>query len=114
MRLESAARHLAAAVQALADAGTGQPPGLALSVAGRLSALKDDIASAQAMTCGAGIPPVGDGQLWEHIDSAMRRAGTRLLSLILRLVKVKDWSLSGTPGTRAPGTGQTGLLVELG
>jgi hypothetical protein len=113
MRLGNATRQLATAVQALADAGPNQPPDLAFSVAEQLSALKDDIASAEALTCSPGIPPVGDAQLWEHLNAAVQRAGTRLLSLILHRVKIKDWSLSGPAGTGVPGTGP-GLLVELG
>jgi hypothetical protein len=114
MRLATATRQLAAAMQALADAGADQPPDLALSVAGQLSALRNDIASAQAMTCGPGIPLVGDAGLWESLSAAMHRAGTRVLILILHLVKIKDWSLNGPPGTGTPGTRQTTLLVELG
>jgi len=114
MRLQNATRHLAAAVQALADAGPDQPPGLAFSVAEQLSALRDDIACAEAMTCGPGTPSAGDAQLWEHLNAAVQRARTQLLSLILHLVKIKDWSLSGPAGPEAPGTGQTGFLVKLG
>jgi hypothetical protein len=112
IRLENAARQLAAAVRALADAGPDQPPDLAFSVASQLSGLMEDIASADAMTRGPGIPDVGDARLWEHIDAAMDRARKRLLALILHLVRIKDWSLSGPPGTANPGPGQSGLLVQ--
>lgn len=114
IRLENAARQLAAAVRALASAGPDQPPDLAVSVASQLSGLIEDIASADAMTRGPGVPDVGDARLWECIDAAMDRARKRLLALILHLVRIKDWSLSGPPGTANPSPGQSGLLVHLG
>jgi len=76
MRLENATRQLTGSVVALADAGSGQPPDLALSVAEQLSALKDDIAAAEAMTCGPGISRIGDAGLWERLNAAMHQAGT--------------------------------------
>ena len=39
-----------------------------------MSVLERDLAAAKAMTCGAGIPPVGDTGLWEGLDAAMHRA----------------------------------------
>ena len=42
-----------------------------------MSVLERDLAAAKAMTCGAGIPPVGDAGLWERLDAALApRAGT--------------------------------------
>jgi len=70
----------------LADANPGQPPDLALSVASRLSALTDGIASAQAMTCGPGTPPAGDAALWDGISAALERAGNQLPGRFPRLV----------------------------
>jgi hypothetical protein len=86
VRLQDTARQLAADIQDLASAGPGQPPDRALCVASQLSALKDDIASAQAMTCGPGIPPAGDAALWADLSAALERAGNQLPDLILRLV----------------------------
>ena len=113
-RLQGAARQLTAGVQSLAAAGPGQPPDLALRVAAELFALKDDIASAQAMTKGTGIPNVGDAGLWESLSAALDRAGNQLLSLILHLVKIKNWSLSGVAAAGESHDGQSGLLVQLG
>ena len=83
--------------EALADAGPGQPPELALRAAGQLFTLKDDITSARAMTNGPGIPDLGDARLWESLSAALDRAGSQLLSLILQLVKIKNWSLNSPP-----------------
>jgi len=80
LRLRDDARQLAADAQELA-AGSQQAPRRGLAVASRLSALEDGIASAQAMTLGPGIPPVGDAGLWDSLNSALRRAGTRLPDL---------------------------------
>jgi hypothetical protein len=81
LRLHDTTRQLAADMQKLAGADPGQPPDLALSVASRLSALTDDIASAQAMTCGPGTPTAGDAALWDDISAALERAGSQLPGL---------------------------------
>jgi hypothetical protein len=80
LRLQDAARELAADARGLAAADPPQAPG-GLSVTSRLSALEDGIASAQAMTRAPGMPPAGDAGLWEYLDTALRQAGTRLPSL---------------------------------
>ena len=78
LRLQDTARQLTADIRELADAGPRQAPGLALSVTSRLSALREGVASAQAMTCGPGMPPAGDARLWDCLNSALRRASSRL------------------------------------
>jgi hypothetical protein len=113
VRLENAARELAASVQAVAAGGPGQPPDAAVLVAEQLSALRDGIASAQAITCGPGTPGIGDAGLWEQLNAAMDRAGKRLLRLILDRVAITDWSLTGAPGTGMPSPGQPRLLIQL-
>jgi hypothetical protein len=112
-RLENATRELAAAVRDLAGAGPGQSPDAAVSVAAQLSALKDDIAAAQVITCGPGMAGVGDAGLWEHLNAAMDRAGKRLLRLIVDLVDIGDWSLSRPPGAGVSRPGRSRLLIEL-
>ena len=111
-QLEAATHELAASAEALVDAGFGQPPELALSVAGQLSALRRDISEAEAMTCGAGIPGLGDAGLWNYIGAATYRAGNRLLSLIVQLARIEDWSLS-EPGAGLPDPDRAWLLVQL-
>ena len=78
-RLQDAAGQLAADIRMLAS---GDPaPGLA-PVASRLRALRDDIVSARAITCGPGMPPAGDAVLWDALSTAMRRAESRLPGLV--------------------------------
>lgn len=112
LRPADAARQLAPAVRALSGAGPEQPPDLA--VAGQLSALRAGIASAMAMTCGPGQPPIGDAKLREYLRPALHRAGNRLLTLILHQVKIRDWSLTGPAPAGEPDSGRAGLLIEFG
>jgi len=113
VELEDATHELAASAAALVCAGFGQPPDLAFSVAGQLSALRRDISEAEAMTCGTGLPRLGDAELWAYTGAAIHRAGNRLLSLIVQLVRIEDWSLSG-PGARLPDPDRAWLQVQLG
>lgn len=113
VRLQDAARQLAADVRSLAGAGPGQSPDLAVRAAGQFFALRDDIACARAMTNGPGLPDLGDVRLWESVSAALDQAGRRLLCLIMCLVTVRDWSLSGPPAAGAPPCGQARLLVQL-
>ena len=77
LRLQDTARQLTADIRGPV-AGPRQAPGRALPVTSRLSALRDGVASAQAMTCGPGMPPAGDARLWDCLNSALRRASSRL------------------------------------
>lgn len=81
LRLQDAARELAADARGLAAADPPQAPGGGLSVTSRLSALENGVASAQAMTRAPGMPPAGDAGLWDYLDTALRQAGTRLPGL---------------------------------
>ena len=74
LQLVAAARRLARIVDDLSWAGAGYRPDLACPVTEQMSVLERDLAAAKAMTCGAGIPPVGDTGLWEGLDAAMHRA----------------------------------------
>ena len=74
MQLEAATHQLARIADDLASAGPGQRPDLALLMTEQMSALERDLAVAEAMTCGAGIPPVGDAGLWERLGAAMHQA----------------------------------------
>jgi hypothetical protein len=82
LRLQDTARQLAADVRELSAAGPGQAPVRAPSITSRLRALQDGLASAQAMTCGPGMPPAGDARLWDFAHDALRRAGSRLPQLV--------------------------------
>lgn len=113
-RLEDQTRQLADAVRALADAGLDQSADLAISTAGLLSALKDELASAEVISRATGRADLGDSSLWSHLNAALERAGKRFPALILRFVKIMDWSLSGPAAAETPHRGQARLLIELG
>jgi hypothetical protein len=81
VRLQATARQLAADARELEAGDPGQGPGRTLSVTSGLSALRDGIACAQAMTCAPGVRPAGDAMLWEHLHIALRRANSRLPDL---------------------------------
>jgi len=74
LQLEAATRQLARSVDDLAWAAPGQRPDLALLVTEQMSALEREVAAARVMTCGAGVPPVGDSGLWERLGAVMRQA----------------------------------------
>jgi hypothetical protein len=86
LQLQDAARQLAADVQALTGVGPAQPPDQALAATDRFSALQQSIASARAMTCGPGLPEVGDGRLWESLRAPLNQTATRLTALRAPLV----------------------------
>ena len=86
VQLQDAARQLIADIRTLIGDGLVQFPDQVPSAAGRFSALQQNIASARAMTCGPGIPEVGDGRLWESISAPLNRAGTQLTALKPHLV----------------------------
>lgn len=94
LRLEAAARQLTAITDDLAWAGPSQRPPLALLLTGQMSALERDAAAAEAMTCGADIPPVGDAGLWKYLGAAMQQARAREVSIILQLPKVRTVPVS--------------------
>ena len=112
LQLQDATRQLAVSAQALVDAGPGQPPEVAFWLARRLSALRNDISVAQALTREAGIG-VGDAALWDHLGEPLRRAGNRLLLLIVQLARIKEWSLSGPDGELSE-PDQAVLVIQLG
>ena len=112
LQLQDATRQLVASAQALVDAGPGQPPEVAFGLARRLSALRNDIRVAQALTRESGIG-VGDAALWDHLGEPLRRAGNRLLLLIVQLARIKEWSLSGPDGELSK-PGQAVLVIQLG
>ena len=112
LQLQDATRQLAVSAQALVDAGPGQPPELAFWLARRLSALRNDIRVARALTREAAIG-VGDAALWDHLDEPLRRAGNRLLLLIVQLASIREWSLSGPDGELSE-PDQAVLVIQLG
>ena len=112
LQLQDATRQIAVSAQALVDAGPGQRPEMALSLARRLSALRNDISAAQALTRETEIS-VGDAALWDHLGEPLRRAGDRILLLIVQLARIREWSLSGPTGELSK-PDQAVLVIQLG
>jgi hypothetical protein len=77
-RLADMARRLAADATSLAAAGQQPAPGLALSVATRISVLSEGADYARAITSDGRGVMVGDASLWEVLRPALRRTGRRL------------------------------------
>ena len=94
LRLETATRQLTGIAADLAWAGPSQRPPLALLLTEQMSALGRDAAAAEAMTCGADIPPVGDAGLWKYLGVALQQARARELSIIRQLPKVRTVPVS--------------------
>src|SRR6266849_4016730 len=63
LHLEDAARAIEADIARLVEAGPNQSPGLAVDVAGRFAAFRQDIASARAMTGARDAADAGDSLL---------------------------------------------------
>ena len=78
LQLQAVAHQLARVVDDLAWNAPSQRPDLALLMVAQMAALETKVAAARAMTCGAGVPPVGDDGLWERVGAAMRRARARV------------------------------------
>lgn len=110
LQLEDAARSIEADVARFVAAGPDQSPDLAVEVTGRFAAFRREIAVSRAMTRGPDAACAGDALLWESADDALRRAGSRLLCLILLLVTDTDCSPADAP---AP-AGRAVLMVSIG
>jgi hypothetical protein len=78
LQLDAGTHQLARIVNDLAWNAPSQRPGPALLMVEQMAALERDLAAARAMTCGAGVPPVGDSGLWERVGAAMRQARARV------------------------------------
>ncbi len=111
VRLQDAVRQIGADIRSLAEGNPEQRAGQTLSVAGRFTMLRADIAAAQSMTQAAGIPAAGDAGLWSSVADALTRAGTRLLSLVLAVAAITNWSVNRTPPA---GASKPWILIELG
>lgn len=107
LRLEAATHQLTGIAVDLAWAGPRQRPELAFLLTEQMSALERDATAAEAMTCGAGISPVGDAGLWKYLGAAMQRARARELSLILQLPKIR--TRRGTMACGGPRSCASGL-----
>jgi hypothetical protein len=75
VRLAAMAEGLAADARSLAGTGQQPAPGVAVSVALRMSQLSEGTAYARSITAGRGSAGVGDAPLWELVRPALRRTG---------------------------------------
>jgi hypothetical protein len=74
VQLQSSVTQLAAAIRAHAGQGPAQPTDQALPLPEQLSALKQRIDAAQAITCGHASLQIGDDSLWESVNAALAQA----------------------------------------
>jgi hypothetical protein len=93
---------------ALLLAGAGQAPDRAFQVVAGQAAFADDIEDAEATA------PDGEHTIWARIRHWLGRAGRKLWAMISRLVKVKEWSLTGTVGTGVLGLAEASISVTFG
>jgi hypothetical protein len=77
VRLQDAARQLAAGIQAAGIPAVHLDP----ATASRLTALEQDAAAVRALTTGPGCPGTGDGGLRDLATAAIHRAQARLAPL---------------------------------
>jgi hypothetical protein len=70
-RLADTARQLAADAQLLTAPGQARPAGLPVPLARQVSALREGVAAARAITRAPGNPGVGDAMLWELLAAVL-------------------------------------------
>jgi hypothetical protein len=70
-RLADTARQLAADTLLLGGTGEENPAGLPVPLARQVSALREDVVTARAMTHAPGEPGAGDSGLWELLAPAL-------------------------------------------
>jgi hypothetical protein len=77
-RLADIAGRLAADARSLAGTGREPAPGLAVSVASRMSELAEGAAYARSITASQGGAGIGDAPLWDVLRPVLRRTGDSL------------------------------------
>jgi hypothetical protein len=107
-RLTASVDTQIAGVQEALGAGSGQSPGQALQLTAGQTALVDDVNDAEASAQGAGQ------SLWDRIRHWLGRAGRKLWAMIAHLVRVKEWTLTGTVGTGVLGLAEARISVTFG
>ena len=102
--LRDAVHQLIGTVQALVDAGPGQPPDLAFSAVAQFLALEGAVDNAPSLrsddqrrgTSGYILLSEEVAKTWAWIKDTLKLAWKRLWSLISHLIRVKEWSVNGT------------------
>jgi hypothetical protein len=107
-RLSALVDEQKAGVEDLAKAGPGQAPGRAFQLMAGQTVLVDDVEDAETEAQGTGQ------SFWSRIKHWLGRAGKKLWAMISRLVKVKEWSLTGKVGTGVLGLAEASISVTFG
>jgi hypothetical protein len=97
-----------AGVDEVLQAGPGQSPGQAFHLMAGQAALADDVEEAKESAQGKGQ------RLWDRIKKKLGSAGKKLWAMISGLVKVKEWSVTGTVGTGVLGIAEASISVTFG
>jgi hypothetical protein len=89
------------------QAGPGQPPDGSFRLVTGHSTLVDDAGDAETAAQDK------DKSLWQQIRDWLKKAGRKLWDMISRLLKVKEWSITGTAGTGLLGLAQASISVTF-
>jgi hypothetical protein len=84
LRLERSVRQLMEVTEVLRCSDPAQWPDTMVQISAGITALERDFPVASAMTCGPGIPPIGDAGLWGYLSAALNQARLHALNLALR------------------------------
>jgi hypothetical protein len=99
-------RDLRETVTTMAGRGAGQDPDLASAAAAQSAALVSDVRDARRR--------FRANAAWKRLWDAVKRVAPQLWALITRLVRVKEWSVTGQLGAGALGFASAGITVTFG
>jgi hypothetical protein len=99
-------RDLRETVIALAGRGAGQDPSMASAAAAQAAAVASDTKYARRR--------FRDNPAWKRLWQAVKQVAPHLWALISRLVRVKEWSVTGQLGTGVLGLASAGISVTFG
>jgi hypothetical protein len=99
-------RELRQAVIDLAGQGTGQEPALAAAAAAQQAAVTSDVKAARKRFRATAA--------WTRIWEALKKVAPHLWTLITKLTRVKEWSVTGQLGSNVLGFGSAGITVTFG
>jgi hypothetical protein len=107
-RLLRRAEVLVADAEAVLQAGEEQAPDVAFRAMTGHEALTDGVQAVQAAA------PGKEPSLWGSVQEWLGEAGKKLWAMISRLVKVKEWTITGTVGTGVFGFTGASISVTFG
>jgi hypothetical protein len=94
-------------VDKVLNGGPQQPPGQAFQLMAAQVALADDVEDAEESAESEGR------RFWANIRRKLERAAKKLWAMISHLLRVKEWSLTGTVGTGVLGFGEASISVTF-